>query len=248
MNDNNKFPHLSNAPITEAMIDIQTASKDPISIDVLRSVAQALKEEFPIAENKELATMSFSANESAPRGTRELQGFLVRSEDKLYAAQILINRFSLSRLMPYKDWGDLRNYSEKLWSIYKDIVKPIRVKRLAVRYINRLLLPDPTKQLSYYFTKPLEIPEELPQALANYVTRMVIPEPESSSVAIVQQVMEGMSQENQASIIFDIDAFKEVDFGVGDNEMIWSTLENLREYKNRIFFKTLTNNTIEMYL
>ncbi len=242
------YPHLANAPITEALIDIQVRYHELPTNDVLRSVAQAMKDAFPLLEERQQTTISISmVPEAETNMVHQPYGFLLHSADKHYAAQILQDRFSLSRLTPYIDWADLRDQAKQFWQIYRDIAAPKRVVRLAVRYINKLLLPSPIEDFSVFFTKPIEIPESLPQGLASYMTRMALPEPETGSVALIQQVLEGVTLENEVSIIFDIDTFKQVDLAADNDEEIWSDLENLRDYKNRVFFKSLTNRAIELF-
>lgn len=249
MDNDTDFPHLPNAPITEALIDIQVRFHIPPTNKTLQSVADLIKEEFPLIEERYQAAFSFNikSKESESSIEQEPLGFLMRTEDKQYAAQIMSDRFTFSRLTPYIDWNDLREQTERIWSIYRDTTNPDRIVRLAVRYINRLLLPSPIEDFNDYFNSPIEIPSGLPQSLAGYMTRLVIPDPKSGAVATVQQVLEGETKENHVSIIFDIDTFKIVDMDINNEDEVWSNLEALREYKNRIFFKSLKENTIKLY-
>jgi len=249
MDNNTSFPHLTNAPITEALIDIRVSFHNPPTTEELKNVANAIKEEFPLQTERNRTTISFNIQPEKTESSvgKESNGLLIHTQDKKYAVQLMRESFSLSRLQPYLDWSELRTQTEKYWEIYADILKPDRVTRLAVRYINKLLIPTPIQDFSDYFTQPVEIPKGLPQGLASYMTRLVIPEPETQSVAIVQQVLEGSTPEDKVSILFDIDAFKFVDLSTNDHDAIWSILENLHEYKNRIFFNSLTDKTIGLY-
>jgi len=250
MTNTSDFPNLSNSPITEALIDIQTTSDEPCTFESLISVKNSLINDFPNVEQQQagIINFNFSKDESSASSNQEPTGFIMRTDDKLYAAQILLNRVSISRLKPYLDWSELRIRMERLWPIYRDVTSAVRVKRLAVRNINKLLLPDATKKLGYYFTNPMTIPDGLPQNYANYLVRAVIPDVDIDSVAIIQQILEGITPDNQISIIFDIDTFKEVDIDVNDKENIWSTIEELHRFKNRIFFNSITENTKELFL
>lgn len=250
MTNISNFPNLSNSPITEALIDIQTTSDEPCTFESLIPVKNRLIDEFPNVEQQQegIINFNFSKDESSASSNQKPNGFVMRTEDRLYAAQILLNRVSLSRLRPYLDWLELRKRMDRLWPIYRDTTSAVRVKRLAVRNINKILLPDSTKKLGYYFTNPMTIPAGLPQNYASYLIRAVIPDVETKSIAIIQQVLEGVNSDNQISIIFDIDTFKEVDIDVNDEENIWSTIEELHRFKNRIFFNSITENTKELFL
>jgi uncharacterized protein (TIGR04255 family) len=75
--------------------------------------------------------------------------------------------------------------------------------------------------------------------------RLVIPDEKSKSIAIVTQTMEDPN-ERVLPLIFDIDAFQEAALDVHGEEM-WEALEQLREYKNEIFFNSITDRTKELF-
>ena len=75
--------------------------------------------------------------------------------------------------------------------------------------------------------------------------RLVIPDEKSRSIAIVTQTMED-SQEQVLPLIFDVDVFREGAFAANGAEM-WEVVEQLREYKNEIFFNSITEKTKELF-
>jgi uncharacterized protein (TIGR04255 family) len=96
----------------------------------------------------------------------------------------------------------------------------------------------------YILTTP-EIAPKVPQGLAGFFMRLVIPDEKSRSIAIVTQTMED-TQEQVLPLIFDIDVFREGAFAANGAEM-WEVLEQLREYKNEIFFNSITEKTKELF-
>lgn len=243
-----EFAPLANPPITEALIQFQVSAQEPITLQKLTLVKEATGKEFPISEERYGGTFIFDlASPESARGQGEPQGFLVRSEDKLYAAQYMLDRFSFSRLAPYTSWDDLSKRTSRLWTIYRDITKADHIKGLSVRYINRILLPFPIMDFSEYFAKPIEIPEKLPQGVAKYMVRILLPDREQGLMANIQQVLEGTTEGNKASIIFDVDAFMPVDLSSQNDEAIWSNFEKLHIYKNRIFFFSMTDKTLGLF-
>jgi len=242
------YPLLTNAPITEALIDIQVSFQSRPPIEQLQQVVQSVAGDYPLTEERFQQTFSFKFGPEAEstQEKRMVQGFNVRSKDKLYVAQITPDRLTFSRLKPYLSWPDLRKRAEAVWDCYRNTVRPDRVTRLGVRYINRFDLPDKPTDFGLYFIKAIELPESLPQGLASFFVKMVIPEPDTQSVAVVHQVLEGPRDGMPAAIIFDIDAYKMVDLPVDDGA-VWATLESLRAYKNRIFFNSLTPQLIEQF-
>lgn len=48
-------------------------------------------------------------------------------------------------------------------------------------------------------------------------------------------------------VIFDIDAFRFVDLAATEEDEMWSLLDELRDYKNLIFFKSINPELLEKY-
>jgi len=242
------FPHLTKAPITEALIDIQVAHKEAPSMEVLRGVVDVIKDDFPVIEERFLASLQVEFKDKEAKAGRKQapHGFNAKSEDGKYVIQVLVGRLSVNRLAPYISWDDLREKTERIWGIYLEKVKPARVTRLATRYINRIVLPNKPFELSNLLRKPVELPEGLPEGVGSYLVRLAIPDTETGSVAYVHQVLEPATPERSSHFIFDIDVFMGMDLDPHSEE-VWETLEGLRGYKNRIFFRCLTEQVVESF-
>jgi uncharacterized protein (TIGR04255 family) len=90
-----------------------------------------------------------------------------------------------------------------------------------------------------------EIAPGLPQGLSGFFMRLLIPDERSNCNAIVTETMEP-PQQNFLPLILDIDVFREAAFDVNATE-IWDTLERLRDFKNQIFFKSITDKAKELF-
>ena len=153
--------------------------------------------------------------------------------------------FTFSRLHPYIKWEELRNEAHRLWLLYKDITCPDSITRVALRYINNLNIPLPIRDFDAYLTAPPIVPEGLPQGVSSFLTRVVIHEPSIGANAIITQALEQVVGE-VAPVILDIDVFKLRPEGIEEKDA-WDTLEKLRHFKNKIFFKSITNKLKEMF-
>lgn len=70
----------------------------------------------------------------------------------------------------------------------------------------------------------------------------------TDKVAVVTQVLEEQLPESkEAIIILDIDASKKFEGIAPDTDAIWSVLEELRDFKNSVFFKFLTDKAIRVF-
>lgn len=238
--------HLNNAPIREAIIDIRVSPS--VDFSTLSELGKTLKQRFPRAEDIIQKTFGFefgakefktSAVEQGPSGVR------LTSQDSKNIALLKRDGFTFSRLHPYETWERMKDDAHDIWVKYRDTVRPETVTRTAVRYINVMKLPLPIADLKEYLTAPPEVPAGLPQGVASYFSRIVLPDDKIGSMAVITQALEA-PVEHKVPIILDIDTFKEMD-APSSSDSIWESLENLRDFKNRIFFESITERSAELF-
>jgi uncharacterized protein (TIGR04255 family) len=131
------------------------------------------------------------------------------------------------------------------WSQYRELAQPASVTRLALRYINRIRLPLPIKDFRDYILTVPEIAPGLPQRPAGFFARIVLPFQDHECLAIVTETIEP-SERDALPWILDIDAYTERPFTAESNE-IWLTFEKLRDAKNEVFFRSLTEKAKELF-
>lgn len=245
------FPTFANAPITEAILDIQTSRVDGFDFRALDPFCTAIAEGYPNKRLRKAWRAEFSWAEdgasSASEAETDVVGYLMTSADGTLIAQARVNGFSLSRLRPYDNWDSLRNEARRLWNIYTDSVSPLGVERIALRYVNRLELPSPIGDLREYLqTVPLVAPE-LPQSLDGFLMQLHIPSKQHGALAIVTESIEGSTNNGETlPVILDIDAVHNGHFQSRDAAM-WIQFESLHELKNEIFFHSVTDKAKELF-
>ncbi len=239
------WPHLTKAPIVEGLIDIRVERSSALTLDALKAACDELAADFPSREvlskytgqfsfSPESGT-SFSAQAPAPVGV------MLKSTDQKWVAQFRLDGFTLSRLKPYTSWDELRARAMELWGKYNVVAQPMKIVRLACRFINRIPLP-PGKSFEKTFMTTFSIPASLPQAVAGYLLRVVIPFEKEQCLAIVTETL----QENSHDCIFDLDAFSETPEGTSETDA-WVKLDQLRGVKNRLFFEGLTPEALKEF-
>ncbi len=238
--------HLANAPITEAIFDFQVKARPDLRGQELEDIFPLVQDRFP---NKSQAVQTrIVASTEAPTKVEDMgvTGCICKDADQLSIAQFRIDGFTFSRLQPYTSWGELFPMALELWTHYVAVAKPEFITRLAVRYINRIVLPDETLELLDYLVSAPIIPEGLPQYMNKFMTRAIIHDESISNAAHIAQIYDPSGSHGHA-IILDIDAFcvkKRIE--TQDTE-IPNIFEQLREYKNNIFFRSLTEKALEPY-
>jgi len=240
--------HLNNAPIKEAVIEIRTIASDNFEITTFDSESSGFQldgySKKDILKSREFKfTLKDSDIENQPTEP-QLLGYRYCSNDQKYVVNFQKTAFIFSRLQPYEDWDTFKNEAKKLWDIYVDHAKPLKATRVATRFINVINIPLPIRDFSDYLTTPPEIPKELPQSLASFMFRMVLPDNDAKYFATITQSLEH-AESNFVPLLLDIDVYIQRQMDI--NKAIWEHLDNLRVFKNKIFFSTLQENTLSLF-
>lgn len=192
-------------------------------------------------------TISFSGSGSPTGKVDEGDPFGVRgtSADGLHVVQMRADGMTFSRLPPYVDWASLSAAARPFVERYLSTLAPAAIERAALRYINHFRLPYPSR-LDEYFTAVPQLPEALPQHVSNLLLRLTIHDPPRDLSAHVTQGMLDELDPERWGFILDIDAFRT---GTMPPEVgpLWETFEELRVFKDEIFFRLITDRTREMH-
>lgn len=245
--------HLPNAPITEAVIDIQIDAGRPVTFAQLQeafaNVGLGYNQQGVVMAGRFGLLMPTVPEVTAQStATAEPIGLRLQSHDGHYIALVRVNGFTLSRQPPYEDWGKLEAETRRLWTAYVSIWRPVKVVRVATRFINNLKLPvAPGQDFSDWIDTLVELPREVPQLIGGFLQQFQIHDAPTSASANLTMAWNGQQDGDRVPIILDIDAYRQAEFEPGD-ESIWTMLRTLRELKNRCFFGSLKEHAIKEYL
>jgi uncharacterized protein (TIGR04255 family) len=174
-------------------------------------------------------------------------GLRLHSQDERYVAQCRLAGFTLSRLPPYENWETLLAETKRVWSVYRERLSPVRVTRVATRFINNLRLPlEPGMSFQTYLQKFVDVPDEVPEAVASFFQRFQLADIPSGAFVNLTLALNETPTSGSVPVILDIDAFTSTVLSPSD-EGLWETLEHLRTLMNRSFFGTLTERAVELY-
>jgi len=240
---------LENAPITEALVDIRVNLPSDFDIKEFLTLSKDLSDRYPRHEERHLIAGSFGVEAGKPivqaPEDKGIQGYIYKSGDGKNIAQFRIDGFTFSRLNPYSEWETVLSEAKRLWGLYSIKCLPELITRIAVRYINRLDLPLPIEDFADYLTAPPSVPDSLPQGVSQFLTRVVIND--ADITANIIQTMKSSPEADHIGVILDIDVFKLKEETGFEESSIWPEFEKLRDFKNRIFFESITEKTARLY-
>jgi uncharacterized protein (TIGR04255 family) len=173
-------------------------------------------------------------------------GYQFISLDRKQIAQFRVDGFTFNRLAPYTSWVELSPVVQELWQQYKETARPQMIVRLALRFINHVAFPEQLEDFSQVMTAPPPVPSEFPQEVSRFLTRVTVHDSAKQLAAHVAQAFNGAGTP-PAKFILDIDAVREGDLEV-DSPDVDAILDALHDFKNRLFFASLTPSTVERYI
>jgi uncharacterized protein (TIGR04255 family) len=247
-----EYPHLSKAPIVEAVIDFRVKLPSDFKLEVFHPLRTQFAQDYPGVEEQQIIEQMIKQEpgQAAEVLTRlsGIHGHRLLSKDGRNVAQLRRDGFTFSRLNPYTNWEELFGEAWRLWGGYAETAKPSEVSRIAVRYINRLLLPLPFSEPREYLNTPPALAEGWPRSMRTFLSRIVLDEPESEISLNVIQALEPQApgEQTNVALLFDIDAYQDVSLPA-DDVTIRERFAKLREMKNRVFFKGLTRKAIDLF-
>jgi uncharacterized protein (TIGR04255 family) len=243
------YPTLRHAPITEALIDIQAELPPGVDLLALRKFYDGLESRLPAIEERVSISATLAVGKAGAEfmsKERKPDGYLMKSETQGLVVQARLNGFTVNKMSPYISWTSLSTVGKEMWDRYIHVASPTKVNRLAVRYTNKIQAGGARDFKEFMLTTP-EIAPGIPQGLPEFQMRLVIPHPSGSTAIVTESSLPPEPGANNYPILLDIDVFRNTELLATDTDAIWSTLEELRAYKNLIFFKTITPAQMEKY-
>src|SRR6266513_202605 len=242
--------HLPRAPITEALVDFRVVPREGLPYSELQESFSTMDFGYYVKNPISEGTFGFALPpDGKPETTAEAAqtGLRLHSQDEKYVAQCRLSGFTFSRLPPYEEWVNLIAEARRIWAIYAERLSPKQVIRVATRYINNLQLPmDVGTSYQKYVNKLVDLPDEVPQAIATFLQRFQVVDVETNLRAILTLALDRAAPGERVPVFLDIDAFITTQLDLPTQGM-WEILDELRDMKNRCFFGVLTEAAVELY-
>ena len=181
----------------------------------------------------------------------EFEAHKLTSKDQADVVQIKTNAMVCSRLAPYTGWENFEPRARENWEIWRKTAKHTKIKRIGVRYINRIDIParkGDIIDIEDYLTIVPKYPE--PHLLTSFTKyTMQIKGPfsiEGFNLNINTNVVKPPLIDH-FSIILDLDLSPQGDMPQR-NDKVWEMINQMREYKNNAFEMCITDKARELFV
>lgn len=245
----------SKPPVSEALIDIRVDPLPAAQLSIIKRLHEQVLEDYPTQKPQQRWEGSWKVGEDTITTAQKacgVTGYFLESQDKKRIVQYRLDGFTCNFLKPdpteaWVGWEHLRDESKRTWNLYAKTLGVQEVIRIAVRYINKIVIPGPIIELTDYFTTPPDIPKNLEyQNLSSFLSRVTVIIPELHASATITQAPAQERSQAGLMVLLDIDIVRSRQLP-SSSEALWETLDRFREIKNSIFDKSLTPRAKELF-
>ncbi len=251
--DNPKYETFPNAPIREALLDIGVELDKDFDVNRFNKIYKTLKDRFPNVKKRkhfvDIEAKSIDGNLEYDKTYHDdkLVGFLYISENENKYVQYRLDGFSYNILTPYSNWESFKLEAQELWKLYTQITgNHIKINRLALRYINEFQIPIGEAPVTSYIMTFPHVATGINYPVSDFLMRLILVNEDLKALGIITETIGKTTEDTMLPIVFDIDVNKNCNSEL-DQIDIWEILDNLRDFKNDIFFKSITDKAKEKF-
>lgn len=245
---------LANPPIVEMVLDIDCDLPPGLDLLALESQAIAALPNYPKREKQYFYQQHFQVRPGDPpagettlhQGLQALQFF---SDDKKQLVQVRAQGYSFNRLAPYSGLDEYLPEIERTWSLYRDLISPLLVRTIRLRYVNRILLPvgQGSIDLDQYFRYGPRLPEVGNLAFSSFFEQHLAEDKQTGNRVRIVLTPEPSEKTDKAPVIFDNSVESHKPLAPDDWDGILGRIGELRDLKNRVFQSMLTDTCLQLF-
>lgn len=244
-----KREQYNNPPIKEAIFTLhfnENIDKDKL---VLFRESEFVKTELsiisPILNISLLNQSSSRQNQSLVTSQKEEGYTLKKSEEENNLVRVLPSHISYHNFNKYAGWEGMFSDLQKIWLEFCKVIGENALAKISVRYINQLALPNESEVSDYIKLLP-SVPNGI-NALNNFFIQIRVPSNDDILQGIITETMlPNVADEKNEIFLIDLTVSKSAMFECNSND-IWSSFNEIREFKNELFFNCITDKTIELF-
>jgi uncharacterized protein (TIGR04255 family) len=245
-------PKLRNAPIVEAVLDIDCDTPPGVELATLEELAlERFREHYPKMRKRYFHEFEIESKAEAlsKLSTRHaIQALQFIADDEKQLVQVRAQGFSFNRLAPYSTLDAYLPEIERTWRLYVEVAAPVVTRLVRLRYINRIPLPMEAGKvdLDEFLTIGPRMANETALKLTGFLIQQNAVETDTGhqvSLVLTAQAPE----DGKLPVILDIGVASPLRSEPADWSAIRQTVDSLRRLKNQIFMNTLTDRCLQIF-
>jgi len=236
------------SPIIEALVEVHF-SQTTTDFTVWANFNNRLKKSYPIVEELFIPKTELRITQDRKSGEGRISPEkLLRfyKKDKTQLVQANKDFVSVNKLKPYSGYEKFIADAERVLKNYIDLTSPKLINRIGMRYINQIIIPETSVELSAYFRFMPQIPDEVTQGINNVLLQIQFT-PRNSQHQIMTSLRSDIpSVEGQTVFFLDIYDILPIN-NEADLSIILKSLNEAHENIERVFEGFITDKARKLF-
>jgi len=236
-------------PISEAVREFRFDPSQPWDSTVLGLVYDRVKRDYP--KKKQQIGLSLEIHGSPQEVQQQIGNPTPRmqflSEDEKSLIQLSTDALSINKLKPYQSWEVFKKTILSTLTAYVDVNQPKGIRRIGIRYINRIEIPAAVVKIEDYLLATPSLPAPLPQEFQTWVQRVEVPVKEQDGLLVIQSgsIRDGKSE--NIAFLLDIDFIVQKTDQAIPLESASNVIEAAHEQVENAFEACITDNARTLF-
>jgi uncharacterized protein (TIGR04255 family) len=202
-----------------------------------------LKDRYSAKPRSQLeAGVELGADPSTPSvrlaSPRQKIQLLTPAEDRMIT--ISPDTLGVHVVRTYRGWEEYRPLIQEALEAYDSIAKPVGVRRIGIRYINKITMREESVHLGKIFTTPPQFPDSLEiDNIAAFLLRLEADYTEDRG-KLIQTLASVEAEEGSSAFILDLDVIREWPDEPLPLEDAMSQVDDLRDLERDAFESLVT--------
>ncbi|MDP3047380.1 MAG: TIGR04255 family protein [Chloroflexota bacterium] len=195
-------------PVIEALCEFQFEPSTPWDLTIPGLVYERIKGQFPKKRPAKALEVSVAAGPDGVRQsvlTTDRMQFLQADGNAL--VQVAQDLLVVNQLKPYPTWREFLPLIRQGFDAYEQVVDPKGVRRVSLRYINRVEIPVSPLELADYFEFLPLVGPRLPQDFGNFMVGVEFGYEGSRDTLRLQMVSALGKAPDAHAVMLDLDYF-----------------------------------------
>jgi len=140
-------------PIVEALCEFQFEPTEPWNPTIPGLIYALLQSDFPKARTMQAFELNAATSDvGLAQQFRANERAVFLTDDEKSLVQVGQHLLVTNQLSPYRTWQSFQPLIRQAFEAYRNVMHPTRLRRIGLRYINRVAFDPGTVPLDEYFT------------------------------------------------------------------------------------------------
>ena len=247
-----------NPPIEEALCEVRFQSQKDWDPTIPGKLHSLLSEDYSgTPEQQKALEVGFEAGNGTTSKFSYSEGIgrvQLYTDDKTRMISVGPDSLGIHMLRPYIDknyhagygWPEFEDRIANALNHYWDLARPEGVKRIGVRYINKINIPETSVPIAKYLKCTMPDLSGLPSDLKNFLSRVEYVYPDDV-VLVLSQGSVNAPDDNHVGFILDLDVIWSSDHLLLDRNESMSKTSDLRSRELEAFEAVITEDTRSLF-